>query len=136
MCSMQNACFDMRDKTLDYNAMRKNFALWKRVAPLMLCDYYPLTPYSAENNAWIGWQFDSPEKGEGMVEMFRRDECSYTAGEFKLRGLDTEAKYIFTDEDTGRRWVETGKELTENGLDISLPKVRTCILYTYKKAEN
>ncbi len=35
-------------------------------------DYYPLTPYTLDNSAWLAWQFDCPVKGEGMVQVFRR----------------------------------------------------------------
>ena len=34
------------------------------------------------------WQFDVPEKGEGVVQAFRRAESVYEAARFKLRGLD------------------------------------------------
>ena len=44
----------------------------RQVAPFMLGDYYPLTPYSLANDAWIGWQFDRPEEGDGMIQVFRR----------------------------------------------------------------
>ena len=135
MCPMQNACYDMRDKNLDYDSIRKYFGQWKKVAPYMLCDYYPLTDYSYDNNCWIGWQYDSPEQGAGMVEMFRRENSPFTSGNFKLRGLDPAADYIVTDEDTGNRSKHSGKELSETGIEINLPDPTSCVLFTYKKVE-
>ncbi|MBO7393367.1 MAG: GH36 C-terminal domain-containing protein, partial [Abditibacteriota bacterium] len=78
---------------------------------------------------------DSPERGEGMVEMFRRENSPFTSGNFKLRGLDPAADYIVTDEDTGNRSKHSGKELSETGIEINLPDPTSCVLFTYKKVE-
>ena len=50
-------------------------------------DYYPLTPYSLSEDAWIAWQFHQPEKGEGMIQAFRRMKCPESEMRLKLRGL-------------------------------------------------
>ena len=133
MCPMMNALYDMRNRDLNYDAIRKYVGQWKKAAPYMLCDYYPLTEYSMDTDCWIGWQFDSPEKGGGMVEMFRRCDSPFKAGTFKLRGLDPDARYIITDEDTGKQRVAHGKELLEKGIEINLPTPNTCVLFTYLK---
>ena len=62
---------DARGK-VNWPAVRRIYDDCRKVAPYMLGDYYPLTPYSLDNSLWIGWQFDCPEKGEGMVQAFRR----------------------------------------------------------------
>jgi alpha-galactosidase len=41
---------------------------WRLYADLYLGDYYPLTPYTTANNAWVAWQFDRPESGRGMAQ--------------------------------------------------------------------
>jgi alpha-galactosidase len=64
---------DVRVKDLDYAALRRLVEQWRKVAPYYYGDYYPLTPYSLDKTAWIAWQFDCPEQGEGMVQAFRRD---------------------------------------------------------------
>ena len=51
-------------------------------------DFWPLTPYSLENNVWMAWQFDRPEAGEGVVQAFRRAENGDESATFRLRGLD------------------------------------------------
>ena len=40
--------------------------------PYFLGDYYPLTEYSKAGNVWVAWQFDRPDRGNGMVQAFRR----------------------------------------------------------------
>ncbi len=65
---------------------RQAYAECRKIAPLMLADYYPLTPYSRELNRWIAWQFNRPEQGDGMLQAFRRPDCAEAAQTFRLRG--------------------------------------------------
>jgi alpha-galactosidase len=46
-------------------------------------DFYPLTPWTRDNSVWIAWQFDRPEQGEGIVQVFRRDQSFYENGAFE-----------------------------------------------------
>jgi len=48
---------------------------WRRLAPNYWGDFWPLTPYSIDQTAWIAWQYDRPEAGEGVVQAFRRADC-------------------------------------------------------------
>lgn len=83
-------------------------------------DYYPLTPYSQENNAWIAWQFDLPETGEGMIQAFRRDQSVDGATRFRLRGLEPGGFYVVTDIDTNSQIEISGRELLETGLLVTI----------------
>jgi hypothetical protein len=50
-----------------------------------------IMPYSLDRKAWIAWQFDCPERGEGAIQAFRRDDSPrhvYSADDyFDLPGL-------------------------------------------------
>jgi len=46
---------------------------------------------------WLAWQFDVPEKGEGMVQAFRREQSPYKSVRFPLRGLEADAQYQVSD---------------------------------------
>ena len=72
MCPHFTACFDVRRTDLDYDMIRRVMGQWREFAKYYFGDYYPLTPYSLENDVWMAWQFDCPEQGEGMVQAFRR----------------------------------------------------------------
>ena len=120
MCAGNIPCWDMRKKDLDYGLLRKLTAEWRSVAPNYLGDYYPLTPYSLEKSAWMAWQFDRPEKGEGLVQAFRREECGDSAKTFHLHGLDLAAAYEVTDLDAGTPTRVSGKELMEKGLTVEI----------------
>ena len=65
----------------------------RRIAPLMLGDYYPLTPYSLDTNQWIAWQFHRPDLGAGVVQTFRRPNVANDALTVNLHGLDREQRY-------------------------------------------
>ncbi len=82
----------------------------------------------------MGWQFDVPETGEGMLQMFRRAESPYCGAQFKLQGLDAEARYALTDMDVhDGPTTHTGRELLEQGLAVSITNRPAAVVLTYKK---
>lgn len=121
MCPWLICCYDMRRTDLDYAALRKLHGDWKRIAPLFLKDFYLLTPYTTENTAWVAWQFDNPESGEGVVLVFRRAESIYESASLKLHELDETARYKVEDLDTDSSHEVDGRNLTA-GLAIALPQ--------------
>ena len=134
MCPMLNACYDVRRKDLDYDSIRRLMNQWKQVRDYFLGDYYPLTPYSQDNQTWIAWQFDKPESGEGMVEAFRRDKSFYVSAAFCLRGLESGATYTVTNPDTAEKTQYTGKELMETGLRMTISEKPGSAMLVYKKS--
>jgi len=116
------------------------FAWGKRVLDQYLAlrhlyygDYYPLTPWSAEQSQWLGWQFDCPENGAGMIQVFRRQESIYESGRVQLHGLVPEAVYALTDLDTGTTTEASGRDLAEKGLLIALGTRPAAALVTYQR---
>jgi alpha-galactosidase len=127
------ACFDVRRKDLDYDLIRRVLGQWRRYAGYYFGDYYPLTPYSLDPSLWMAWQFDAPEKDEGMVQAFRRGESVYEVARFKLRGLDPVARYTFTNLDSGESQTLTGRELLEIGLAVAIADQPGSAVITYAK---
>jgi len=118
----------------DRAAVRKAYDEWRAVGALMLGDYYPLTPYSLALDRWIAWQFDRPEQGDGMVQAFRRADCTDTTLTVKLHGLHPAAEYVVADLDgpsAPRRLA--GATLVRDGLRIELPAKPAAALLTYRK---
>jgi alpha-galactosidase len=134
MCPSFTACFDMRNKDANWDLARKLVGELRKVAPCMLGDYYPLTPYSLANDAWIGWQFDRPEEGDGVIQVFRRDDSIYRQAELKLHGLDADKDYALTDLDTGATTLTKGRELMEQGITIEIARKPGAALLIYKIA--
>jgi hypothetical protein len=73
---------------------------------------------------WAAYQFHRPDLGQGCVVAFRRPGCHYSAAEFPLRGVDPDAAYELEDADTGRRWRQTGADLMDRGLAITIDEQR------------
>ncbi len=97
---------------------KKAYAECARLAPLMLADYYPLTPYSRNLDKWIAWQFNKPETGEGALQAFRRKDCSSADLNVKLQGLNPNASYEVTNQDDNARQITLGASLMKQGIMI------------------
>jgi alpha-galactosidase len=117
-----------------YQRLRHLLAQWRQVAPDYYGDYYPLTPYSTESTAWLAWQFHQRERGEGMVQAFRRPDSPFESARFKLRGLEVTARYRVTDLDAPGASEFTGRELIEQGLPVSIKSAPGALILTYKQA--
>ncbi len=120
----------------DWPAVRRAYDECRKVAPYMLGDYYPLMPYNLQKDRWIAWQFDCPEKGEGMVQAFRREESPYESVRLKLHGLDPNAVYTLTNFDAAGTTEMTGSELLHGGLPIAIKEQPGAAVITYKKNAN
>ena len=122
----------VQNKNGDFATLRRNIEQWRRIAPDFLCDYYPLTPYSRAEDAWMAWQYDRPEAGEGVVQAFRRPGCVKDSLQVRLQGLDLEATYEVQDADKKEAVSMSGKELMK-GLTVTLPGKPAAALITYRK---
>lgn len=76
-------------------------------------------------------QFNRPDKNDGIIEVFRRENLPYETACFMLRCLDESADYLFTDADGGE-FTLSGKELMNNGLKITVSDKRKAKIYFYK----
>ncbi len=134
-CSHFIACWDMRNRKLDYNRLRKIVNDWRGYADNYFGDYYPLTPYTTSNDAWMAWQFDQPEQGRGLLQAFRRATSVYESARFKLRGLEPDARYVLTNLNSGNAQTLTGRELSEHGFSVAIEAQPGDTVITYTKAK-
>ncbi|MCE5268145.1 MAG: alpha-galactosidase [Planctomycetaceae bacterium] len=132
-CPGLNLLFDVRERGLDYDKIRRLAADWRKVMPFYYGDYYPLTKDVPDNGVWIAWQFDRPEQGDGVVQAFRRKASIYESARFTLRGLDPNATYEVTELNGGKPQRFGGKELLEKGLRVAIPAQPGVAILTYKK---
>ncbi len=123
---------DVRLKDLDYTAIRRLIAQWRRIAPNYYGDFYPLTPWTRDETAWMAWQFDRPESGEGMVQIFRRQNSFYESARFRLFGLDADAEYVVYNLDTGEQERHSGRKLLTDGLPVALATKPGVAIMTYR----
>jgi alpha-galactosidase len=129
-----------------YEWMRKMVAQLKLVRPYYYGDYYPLLPCSENSDCatdpskersaafeWAAWQFNRPEQGDGMLQIFRRDESDETAEALHLRGLDPAATYLVTDLDAKVPRTISGRDLMQQGLHVEVKEKRQAAIIVYKK---
>jgi len=128
-----NCGIDFRVKEIDYAALRQLLSAWRGINANYYGDFYPLTKYSLDKGAWIAWQFDRPESGEGMVQVFRRAESVYTGASLPLKGLDPSAQYTFTNVMTRDTQTGNGEELMSKGLPVRLNERPEALVLAYKK---
>ena len=124
---------DIRVKEIDYNALRKLVGQWRKITPYYYGDYYPLMPYSQDGTVWMAWQFDRPDLGEGVVQVFRRAESFYEAARLKLRGLDPDARYAVGNLDESGAVEMTGRQLMETGLPVAIKDRPGVVVLVYKR---
>ena len=93
--------------------------------------FYPLTKPSAKTDEWSAAQFNRPEPGDGIVQIFRRAQSPYTNASFSLKGLCADKTYIFTDADGGEEFEINGSNLISDGFCINIPQKHTAKIYFY-----
>ncbi len=93
-------------------------------------DFYPLTDSVMARLSWCASQYNRPEIGDGIVQVFKRENSPFVKASFKLRGLDPEKTYEVRDADGGS-WQYSGRQLAE-GFSVTVKEDRTAKLYFYK----
>jgi len=125
--------YDLRRKDLDYDLLRKLTVEARQVAQYYYGDYYPLTPYSIAEDAWIAWQFNRPETEDGLVEAFRRPRSEQASISLKLRGLDPGAVYEIKNLDHEGATQASGRDLMLKGLTVITTGRPQAATITYKR---
>jgi alpha-galactosidase len=133
LLSSINTCWDVRRKDLDYALLRKLMQERRDVVDCLLGDYYPLTPYSTAGDKWIGWQFDLPSEGRGLVQAFRRADCLLDSIRLRLKALDPDIEYEVIDTDVPGATLHTGSDLMKDGLALTLAERPAAAVIEYKK---
>jgi alpha-galactosidase len=114
-------------------AQRRAYAECAKIAPCMLGDYYPLTPYSLQPDQWIAWQFNRPEQNDGVVQAFRRDKSEESTKTLRLGGLDPTAQYELTDFDVEGTTPVSGKDLMDKGLVVEVKGKPGAAVIAYRR---
>lgn len=129
-------CFGMgrmKDETIE--AVIQGYTECTQIQPMMLYgDFWPMTPYSLDDDNWMAWQFNRVEEGDGCVQAFRRKDCRKNNIKVKLRGLDAKATYLIKDFDKpAKRMRMSGKELMKNGIKVKITDMPGAAVLVYEK---
>jgi alpha-galactosidase len=132
-CPSLNLLFDVREKRLDYDKIRRLVAAWRKVMPYYYGDYYPLMKNARDHGVWVAWQFDRPDQGDGVVQAFRRKASIDESTRLRLRGLDPNSSYEVSNLNGGPSRQTSGKDLLEKGLSVTIPERPGAVVITYRK---
>jgi alpha-galactosidase len=121
------------DRPFDYAICIRMANEWRAIADDLLGDYYPLTSYSLAENTWVAWQYDLPERGQGVVQAFRHSKSPHETARLKLRGLDPAATYELRNFDVAGATTVSGRELMEPGLLLTLTNSPDSAVISYKR---
>lgn len=102
-----------------------------RIRPYLDADFYPLENSGYSQAGWTAWQYDAPERGEGVIMAFRRAGSSCTQAAFSLGGLREEAEYRFEDLDSGEIQIISGAALQKKGFVLEIPEKRSSKVLVY-----
>jgi alpha-galactosidase len=69
---------------------------------------------------WMVWQYDRPERGEGIVQAFRQDSWEIFTKTFYLRGLNPVSQYEVTNLDLTGSVKVSGKDIMQTGLVVEI----------------
>ena len=94
-----------------------------------------MTPYNLRSNVWMAWQFDRPEKSDGVVQAFRREKSAEATKLFRLNGLDPSAHYKITNFDVKGSTKVSGRELMESGLTLEITNKPGAVVITYQRVK-
>jgi alpha-galactosidase len=133
MCPAFCMAVDVRKEGIDWDLYRRLLAQWRELADFFLGDYYPLTPYSLGDDAWMAWQFHVAEQDAGAVQAFRHGQALAETGTFRLHGLDPLGEYVVKDTEANVTRLVNGRQLVEEGLAIAIAIRPGAALVTYRK---
>ncbi len=76
--------------------LRRHLERYLPIRHVFTKNFYPLTPWTEDANAWLAFQFHDPVKQVGIVQAFRNPASSSQAVTLKLRDLDARQTYVLS----------------------------------------
>ena len=108
---------------------------FKQAREFFYGDYYPLSPYSTSEDAWIAYQFHREDLRGGIALVFRRQNCPQKDFLINFKGLNPSRRYeliISDDKLEKKRRVLSGKRLME-GIIVNIEQAPGSLLIFYKE---
>lgn len=125
--------YDVRNPENNYENARVFEKEWRETNMYFYGDYFPLTPWSNDLESWIGWEFKDYNKEEGIIQMFRRENCTEEEMCVRLFDIDPDGTYEFISYDGEPTVTVSGIELIEKGLNVRIREPRGSALIKFHK---
>ena len=110
---------------MDWAAAKKCCDEYRRIREYFPCDFYNHGSAGLDPTAWAIWQYNDPEKKEGVVLAFRRAQSPSSRATISLKGLPKDATVEVENLDTG------AKSTVAGDLEIALPDRRSSTVLHY-----
>mgnify|MGYP000009005393 FL=1 len=111
--------YDVTSQDESFKAqIRRHCEQWRRISAFFDKEYIPLTAWSNNPEQWIAWQFMDVEKGEGLIQAYRREGCAQPSLSVRLYGIEPQSVYELDDFETKRRYL--GSELEQYTIHLEL----------------
>lgn len=66
---------------------------YRELQPYFYADFYPVLSYSLSDESWTVWQWDRPERRDGIVLLMRREASPFSSMSLHGIPLDSHATY-------------------------------------------
>ncbi|MBN1844225.1 MAG: alpha-galactosidase [Sedimentisphaerales bacterium] len=114
-------------------AIKQTVAVYNKVRPLMLGDFYPLFAHQPDNDLWFGYQFHRRDTNRGMAVIFRRGRNLEPEKAVRLRGLNPDAAYEVGFEGSENRRRVKGRELAD--FNVQIPEAPGSLVLYYQQKD-
>lgn len=111
------------------DAVKRTVAIYKKIRPFMLGDFYPLFPHDTSDKVWFGYQFHRPDLDAGMAILFRRKDSPDRAASIRMNGADPTAAYEITCEDDKAKRSVPGSTLASLPVEIDAAPGSAIVYY-------
>lgn len=110
----------VQDPDQDFGNLRFGLREWTQVAPYLLKEFYPLTPWHKEKDTsdFTAFCYYDPEAEKGVLLAFRQENCPRERLSFRLPFAGEGRRYSFRDADTSAVFVSDGS----GELDFGAPR--------------
>ncbi len=121
-------------KDTDWSLTKQGYAEFEQIRDYFYADYYQLVEWEAQADRWNAWEFYDPATSSGYASVFCHEATGDLSTTVFLKGLDPEKQYTITDFDGLVEVTESGKDLMEKGITVTVPEKPYCVILLIRPA--
>ena len=115
--------------SVDWNQIASLSKEVKGLQDFIYDEYYELTEWSIGTTDWLSYEFFNSEQNKGYAIVYARERADFTTKSVRFKGLDPDKSYTVTSTDTSLKVTASGKQLMMSGVELTLSKRSSDILY-------
>jgi alpha-galactosidase len=111
------------------DSVKRTVAIYKKIRPYMVGDFYPLFHHSDSQEVWFGYQFHRRDLDAGVAIFFRRGKSPDPTAGLSIHMNDRSARYEIEYEDTGEKKIVAGSAPVE----VNVPTAPGSAIVFYRR---